>query len=81
MKTILENNDLLVAWLKTPAACRAALLERREQAMHINLNTTDGYHFINETRFYIYALIDAGIVSQAEGLLLYGVVTGVNENE
>lgn len=81
MKTILENTEFLTAWLKTPAACRASLLERREEALHINLDTVDGYHFALETHCYIHALIDAGIITQSDALLLYKVVTGVNVNE
>ena len=81
MKTILENTDLIAAWLRTPAACRAALLERREEALHINLDTVDGYHFALETHCYIHALIDAGIITQSDALLLYKVATGADGNE
>lgn len=84
MKTILENTELLAAWLKMPFNCRATLLQRREQALHMNLNTADGvdgYHFTSETRWYINALIDAGIITQSEALSIYKVVTGVNVNE
>lgn len=81
MKTILENTELLTAWLRVPAACRAALLERREQARHINLDTVDGYHFAMETHCYIYALLDAQIITQSESLLLYKVATGGDVNE
>lgn len=81
MKTLLDNTELLAAWLKMPAGCRAALLERREQAFHINLNSTDGYHFTSETRCYINALIDADIITQSEALFIYKVATGVNVNE
>ena len=76
MKTIMENTELLTVWLKTPAACRTALLERREQARHINLDTVDGYHFVREINFYIGALVDADIITQRDGSLLYEVATG-----
>lgn len=81
MKTILENTELLAAWLKMPAGCRAALLERREKALHINLDTVDGYHFRCETRCYINALIDADIITQSEALFIYKVATGGDVNE
>lgn len=76
MKTIMENTELLTVWLKIPAACRAYLLERREEARHINLDTVDGYHFVCETKCYINALIDADIITQSDGSLLYEVATG-----
>lgn len=79
MKILLGNTELLTAWLKTPAACRSALLERREQARHINFDTVDGFHFANETHCYIRALIDARILREPEGVLIYTVVTGEDE--
>jgi len=81
MKTIFENTELLTAWLKIPAACRAYLLERRERALHITLDTVDGYHFANETRCYINALIDAGVITQKEASLLYKLALGGDVNE
>lgn len=81
MKTILENTELLAAWLKMPVDCRATLLQRREQALHMNLDGVDGYHFTSETRWYINALIDAGIITQSEALFIHKVATGVNVNE
>lgn len=81
MKTILENTELLAAWLKMPLPCRVALLERREQALHINLDTTDGYHFTSETRWYINALVDAGVITHSEAQYIYKVAKGDNLNE
>lgn len=82
MKTILENTDLLVAWLKIPSACRAYLLEQKERALHINFTTVDGYHFVNETRCYVRALIDAEIIDNRDGMVIYNIVTGTgDENE
>lgn len=81
MKTIMENTELLTAWLKTPAACREYLLERRERALHITLDTVDGYHFANETRCYLNALIDADIITKTDALLLCKVALGGDVNE
>ena len=79
MKTILENNDLLVAWLKMPSACRTYLLEQKAQALHVNFDTIDGYHFANDVNCYLRALVDSDVITKPEGTLIYNLVIGVDE--
>lgn len=81
MKTILENTELLKAWLELPLPCRNRLITMRAIGSHINTETTDFYHYTQEVSYYLLALCEAGYLSLTQRLDLYKLIVGEGDED
>lgn len=75
MKTILDNTDLISAWLGLPPACRKRLIEMKEKGLHFSAETLDFFHYTREVSSYLMALYDGGHITQTQRSEIYKIIT------
>lgn len=81
MKTILENTELIKAWMELPPLCRNRLITMRSTGCHISPETTDFYHYAQEVSYYLLALCEAGYLSLTQRLDLYKIIVGEGDED